>query len=82
MNKLDKYIIQNIIEFLPNYDIFHFEKVNKYINNLFKDDVLFKKIKYRKHPFTFNVYDNICYKCNINLVIVDDNTDIGHCLHS
>lgn len=81
MNKLDKYILQNIIEFLPNYDIFHVETINKYYNNLFIDEILFKKIKYRYHPFAFNIYDNICYKCNLNLILLSDDIDIIHCGH-
>lgn len=45
MNKLDKYIIQNIIDFLPNYDVFHFEKTDKYFNELFKDTIIYNKIQ-------------------------------------
>ena len=81
MNKLDKYIIQNIIDFLPNYDVFHFEKTNKYFNELFKDMFIFNKIKYREHPFVFNLYDNICYKCNLNLILLRDDIEIMRCQH-
>lgn len=81
MNKLDKYIIQNIIDFLPNYDVFHFEKTDKYFNELFKDTIIYNKIKYRKHPLVFNLYDNICYKCNINIILLDDVPDIIRCVH-
>ena len=82
MNKLDEIIITEIIEFLPNEDIFKIEKLNKFYNNLF-DTNFVNFIKYRQHPLVFNVFDNLCEKCNIQyLYFVCPSLSFVRCSHN
>ena len=78
MNKLDEVIIKEIIEFLPNEDVFKIEKINKFYNNLF-DSNLVNFIKYRQHPLVFNVFE----KCNIQyLYFICPSLNFMRCNHN
>ena len=82
MNNLDEVIIKEIIEFLPNEDVFKIEKLNKFYNNLF-DTNFINFIKYRPHPLVFNVFDNICGKCNIQgLYFICPSLNFLRCMHN
>ena len=82
MNKLDENIIMYIFEFTPNYDVFNIIKLNKFYNNMKKNDYLYKKILYRYHPATFNHYDNYCLICNLKpLFLTDFNVTFSRCFH-
>ncbi len=81
MNSFDKYIMIEIIKFLPNESVFNISFTAKYYNNLF-DKTLIKQIKYRVHPAVFNVVDNYCNKCNMNSIFfLDENLIFERCKH-
>lgn len=81
MNSLDKYIITEIIKYLPNEAVFNISFTSKFYNNLF-DNSLIKHIKYRKHPVVFNIYDNYCNRCNLYaLFFLDENLVFERCKH-
>ena len=81
MNSLDKYIITEIIKYLPNETVFNISFTSKYNNNLF-DETLVKYIKYRFHPAVFNMVDNYCNKCNLcSIFFLDENLVFDRCSH-
>ena len=81
MNRLDKYIITEIIKFLPNESVFNISYVSAYYCNLF-DKKLIKHIKYRIHPAVFNIVDNYCNKCNMSyFFFLDKHLKFERCKH-
>jgi len=82
MNKLDKYITKEIIEYLPNEDVLKLEKLNKFYNSIFEISYI-NYIKYRKHPLVFNVFDNMCLICNMGfLYLLDEPFTFTRCNHN
>ena len=82
MNNLNKDIIKEIICFLPNEDVFKMEKLNKFHNNIF-DESFVEFIMYREHPLVFNVFDNLCEKCNIQYIyFICPSLNFARCRHS
>ena len=81
MNNFDKYILYNIFYFLHNEDIFKITSLNKYYNTICYLSPFKETIKYRKHPVVFNVFDNLCNKCNLKIIFFNDDFKISRCSH-
>ena len=79
----EDYLWLEIFLYLPNEDIFKLNQINKYFNELIKNDVFYEDILYRSHPMVFNKLDNYCLKCNIGLLVLNESSkfDIIHCNH-
>ena len=73
-------IIEQIIYFMSNEDVFNMCKVNKHINNIFDERVM-NNIIYREHPLIFNVIGNFCNYCNLRLILLCNDTIFGNCNH-
>lgn len=81
MNNIDKYIMKEIIKYLPNQEIFQLSKTSTYYHDLL-NHMYFNFIKYRKHPAVFNIADNYCDICNLSIIhILDDNLKFIRCSH-
>lgn len=81
MEKVDKYLIKNIIKYLPNQDVFKLSKSSKFYNNIF-DNIYIDFIKHRNHPVVFNLIDNYCCICNMSKIfILDDHLEFIRCSH-
>ena len=83
MNKLCDDLNLCIIEFLDNESIYNISYLNKYYNRLVTEPDFIEYLQYREHPIVFNVIDNLCTKCNIGIIIINDNNDfsIMRCNH-
>ena len=83
MNKLCDDLNLSIIEFLDNESVFNISYLNKYYNKLVTEQDFIEYLQYRGHPIVFNVIDNLCTKCNIGIIIINDNNDfsIMRCNH-
>ena len=83
MNKLCDDLNLCIIEFLDNESVFNVSYLNKYYNRLVTEQDFIEYLKYREHPIVFNIIDNLCTKCNIGIIIINDNNDfsIMRCNH-
>ena len=81
MNKVDKYLMKEIIKYLPNQDVFCLSKTSSYNNNIF-DKTMINYIKHRRHPAVFNLVDNYCKLCNMSKIyILDDDLKFIRCVH-
>ena len=76
MNNLCDDLNLYILEFLDNESIFNI-RVNKYYNQLVTSDNFIDFLQYREHPMVFNLIDNLCTKCNIGIIIINDHNDIS-----
>ena len=83
MKKFTSDILYNIFEYLPNEDIFKLPQVCKYYKKITSQQYFYYKIKYREHPMVFNYADNICKKCNINIIFLfsDKEFNFTRCKH-
>lgn len=82
MNKLDKYITKEIVKYMTNEDVFKIGLLNTFYSDLF-DLSFVKYIKNRRHPLVFNVYDNMCSRCNLNYItILAENSVFLRCGHA
>lgn len=77
------YLWFEIFYYLTNEDIYKLNQINKYFNNLIKNEVFYEDILYRSHPMVFNKLDNYCLKCNINIFILNENEkfEVINCNH-
>ena len=64
MNKMDKYIIYEILYYLSNNILIKLLCINKEMNSYINDKKFKNNIIHRKHPLVVNVCDNICRRCN------------------
>ena len=85
MNKLNKFILFEIFYFLPNEDIFKLNKISCDFNDVTKDDTFIDNINYRNHPMVFNIIDNYCKICNLQMFFIFKDTELqtmscSHCL--
>ena len=64
INKLDNYLLYEIMYYLPNESLMKVISLNNEYNSVIKDIVFKKKIINRKHPIVFNLIDNFCKRCN------------------
>ena len=81
MDKVDKYLMKEVIKYLPNQDVFQLYKTSKYYNDIF-DRTYIDFIKYRQHPAVFNMVDNYCTICNMSIIyLLDDNLEFIRCSH-
>ena len=76
MNNLCDDLNLYILEFLDNESIFNI-RVNKYYNQLVTSDNFIDFLQYREHPMVFNLIDNLCTKCNIGIIIINNEDDIS-----
>ena len=77
MNKLCDDLNFCIIEFLDNESVFNISYLNKYYNRLVTQQDFIEYLQYREHPIVFNIIDNLCTKCNIGIIIINDHSDIS-----
>ena len=78
---LHDYVWYEIFYYLTNEDIYKLNQINRYFNNLVKDEKFFNIIMEREHPLVFNRIDNLCNKCNLGIFILDDDTKYIICNH-
>ncbi len=64
MKRMDKFVMYEILYFLPNDSLMKLLATNKEINEYLIDATFKNKIIHRKHPVVFNICDNFCRKCN------------------
>lgn len=76
MNNLCDDINLHIIEYLDNETIFDLACVNKYFNSITTNDDFIEYLQYRQHPMVFNSIDNFCTKCNIGIIIINDDNEL------
>ena len=83
MDKLCDDLNLCIIEFLDNESVYNISYLNKYYNKLVTEQDFIEYLQYRAHPIVFNIIDNLCTKCNIGIIIINDNNDfsIMRCNH-
>jgi len=82
MNNLCDDLNLCIMEFLDNESIFNISYLNRNYNTLTTSDYFIEYLQYRKHPMVFNLIDNLCIKCNIGIIIInDDDLSIIRCNH-
>lgn len=81
MNLCDD-LIKEILDYLPNEDIFNMMTLNKYYNKLMTQKSYIDHIVYRNHPAVFNNIDNYCSICNLKLIFFCDFDEILHCNHN
>ena len=77
MNNLCDDLNLCIIEFLDNESIFNISYVNTYYNRLVTNNDFIEYLQYRHHPIVFNLIDNLCIKCNIGIIIINDEDDLS-----
>lgn len=77
MNNLYDDLNLSIIEFLDNESVFNISYLNKYYNSLVTERDFIEYLQYREHPIVFNVIDNLCTKCNIGIIIINEHNDIS-----
>ena len=77
MNNLCDDLNLCIIEFLDNESIFNISSINKYYNKLVTTDDFVEYLQYRPHPMVFNLIDNLCIKCNIGIIIINQEHDLS-----
>lgn len=77
MNNLCDDLNLYIIEFLDNESIFNLSYTNRYYNRLLTNDDFIEYLQYRYHPIVFNLIDNLCIKCNIGIIIINDENDLS-----
>ena len=74
-------LTKEILDYLPNEDIFNMSLINNYYNKLITDKVYINYIIYRPHPPVFNNIDNFCFICNLKLILLCDFNKIIRCNH-
>lgn len=74
-------LLREILDFLPNEDIFNMYLVNNEYNKLITEPSYIQYIIYRPHPPVFNNIDNFCYICNLKLILLYDFDKIIRCNH-
>ena len=77
MNNLCDDLNLYIIDFLDNESIFNISNIDKYYNGLVTTDEFIDYLQYREHPIVFNLIDILCIKCNIGIIILDQENDIS-----
>ena len=77
MNNLCDDLNLYIMEFLDNESIFNICSLNRNYNALVTSDNFIEYLQYRKHPMVFNMIDNLCIKCNIGIIIINDENDLS-----
>ena len=77
MNKLCDDLNLCIIEFLDNESVFNMSYLNNYYNRLITEQDFIEYLQYREHPIVFNIIDNLCTKCNIGIIIINNEDDIS-----
>ena len=77
MNNLCDDLNLYIIDFLDNESIFNISNIDKYYNGLVTTDEFIDYLQYREHPIVFNLIDNLCFKCNIGIIIIDQDNDFS-----
>ena len=77
MNNLCDDLNLCIIEFLDNESVFNLSYLNKYYNRLVTEEDFIEYLQYREHPIVFNIIDNLCTKCNIGIIIINDENDLS-----
>lgn len=84
MNNLYDDLNLYIIEFLDNESVFNISYLNKYYNKLVTTDSFVEYLQYRNHPMVFNFLDNLCIKCNIGIIIINEDNDLSiiRCNHT
>lgn len=80
MNLCDD-LIKEILDYLPNEDIFNMMLINNYYNKLMTQKSYINHIVYRDHPPVFNNIDNYCSICNLKLLFLCDFKKILRCNH-
>ena len=81
MNFLNDFLIYDIFYFLPNEDIFKINKICVNFRNLSLNDKFFENILYRNHPIVFNLIDNYCHVCNLQIYLISNKFDYMKCNH-
>ena len=74
-------LIKEILDYLPNEDIFNMSLLNNYNNKLITEKSYIEHIIYRSHPVVFNNIDNFCSICNLKLIFLCDLNNIIRCNH-
>lgn len=59
-----------LIPFLHNESISHLYLTNKLISQYISNPCIKNIFIYRKHPLVFNIFDNYCSVCNINVTYI------------
>ena len=70
MNSLNDFLLYDVFYFLPNEDIFKLNKINENCRKLVLDNIFYENILYREHPMVFNLVDNYCQLCNLQLYFI------------
>lgn len=83
MNLLDKFLIYEIFYYLPNEDVYKINRYSKKYREITLDEVFYENILYRNHPMVFNLLDNYCKFCNIqmHLIMKDEKLLLMNCSH-
>lgn len=71
-----------ILAYCDNETIHTARLISKTFYNIIYSSYFQTYLQYRYHPLTFNILDNYCTICNIGIIILDEDLEIGHCQHS
>ena len=84
INKIDKFIILEIYDYLYNHEIMIMYQISNEINKKLPIENLIHFMNYRYHPIVFNIFDNYCFTCNQGIILYneDEKIDTIQCNHN
>ena len=82
LQKLPTEIVENIIFYLNNMEIFKFVSTNNLFISLTKNQRLKLRLILRYHPLVINICDNFCRQCNwVSIKKIISIKEFLHCHH-